>query len=240
MAAYFLKEVTQMSKAAPASLNCPFCGTAQEVILYDSVNVSVDPELKDAVLEQTINTFDCINCRKNVSVHKNLLYHDMDNKLLIYLLNQDSEAEAASTGNIFSSFFAYNKMRSVCSLNHLKEKILIFENGLNDYIIEIIKCAFAEKLADHIDHTDPIAFAAQNVFFCELAENEEQTGQDLAFIALNTNQGNLFIRQDFSFYAQIRASYGTELERIASLHDNKLKLVDTELASQIIGELVNG
>jgi len=229
-----------MSKATPASLNCPFCDTAQEVNLYDSVNVSVNPELKDSVLEQTINTFTCIKCSKNVSVHKNLLYHDMDNKLLIYLLDRDSEAEAESTGSIFSSLFAYKKMRSVRSLNHLKEKILIFENGLNDYIIEIIKCAFAEKLTAHIDHPDPVAFAAENVFFCELAENEEQTGQDLAFIALNTNQGNLFIKQDFSFYAQIRANYGTELERIASFHDNKLKLVDTELAGQIIGELVNG
>ncbi len=229
-----------MSKAAPASLNCPFCGTAQEVNLYDSVNVSVDPELKDAVLEQTINTFNCFNCSKNVSVHKNLLYHDMDNKLLIYLLDWESEAEAESTVSFFSLLFAYQKMRSVRSLNHLKEKILIFENGLNDYIIEIIKCAFAEKLVAHIDHQDPVAFAADNVFFCELAENEEQTSQDLSFIALNTNQGKLFIKQDFSFYAQIRANYGTELERIASLHDNKLKLVDTKLASQIIGELVNG
>lgn len=229
-----------MSKAAPASLNCPFCDTAQAVILYDSVNVSVDPDLKDAVIEQTINTFTCINCRKNVSVHKNLLYHDMDNKLLIYLLDQDSEAEAASTGNIFSSFFAYNNMRAVRSLNHFKEKILIFENGLSDDIIEIIKCAFAEKLSGHIDHPDPVAFAAQNVFFCELAENEEQTGQDLVFIALNNSQGNLFIKQDFNFYTQIRANYGTELERIASLDENKMKLVDTELAGQIIGELVNG
>ena len=193
-----------MSKAVPARLNCPFRVIAQEVSLYDSVNVSVDPELKDAILEQTINTFTRINYSKNNSIHKNLLYHDMYNKLLIYLLDRDCETEAASTGiNFSTSFFAYKKMCKVCSLNHLKEKSLIFENGLNDYIIEIIKCAFAEKFAGHIDHPDPETFAAENVFFCGFTENEEQIGQALTFIALNTNQGNLLIKQDFSFYAQI-------------------------------------
>ncbi len=49
----------------------------------------------------------------------------------------------------------------------------------------------------------------------------------------------MIIKQDFSFYSEIRANYGTELEKIASLDENKLKLIDTELAGQIIGELVN-
>ncbi len=49
----------------------------------------------------------------------------------------------------------------------------------------------------------------------------------------------MLIKQDLSFYSEVRANYGTELESVAFLDENKLKLICTELASQIIGELVN-
>ncbi len=40
-------------------LECPKCGTRQNVFLYDSINVSIDPNLKEKLFKGEINVFQC-------------------------------------------------------------------------------------------------------------------------------------------------------------------------------------
>ena len=66
-----------MSEMAPHNLECPNCGNKQETMVWNSINVTLDPELKRTLLEAKINLFSCEKCGENSFTDTPLLYHDM-------------------------------------------------------------------------------------------------------------------------------------------------------------------
>ena len=73
-----------MSQQTPYNITCPKCGSEQEVVLYDAINLSQTPELKDQLIKNTLNGVVCEDCAFDFRVDKNLLYNDGPNGLLIY------------------------------------------------------------------------------------------------------------------------------------------------------------
>jgi hypothetical protein len=61
------------------------CGVKFQADLYDSVNVTFDPELKNLILDGKINVITCSSCGKESYIDKSLLYHDMDANVMIYV-----------------------------------------------------------------------------------------------------------------------------------------------------------
>lgn len=61
----------------PHDLQCPHCGHKQETMVWDSINVSLDPELKTKLYAAEINLFECEKCQKKTFINAPLLYHDM-------------------------------------------------------------------------------------------------------------------------------------------------------------------
>lgn len=59
------------------SLECPDCGQEKETMVWDSINVSLDPELKTMLFAAKINLFECEKCQKETFIDAPLLYHDM-------------------------------------------------------------------------------------------------------------------------------------------------------------------
>jgi hypothetical protein len=64
--------------------NCPSCGASNRVLVWDSINAQVSPEAKVALLCGEINVFACQLCKKTFNVEKSLLYHDMENKFMVW------------------------------------------------------------------------------------------------------------------------------------------------------------
>jgi hypothetical protein len=64
-------------------LECPKCGARQNVSLYDSINVSIDPSLKEKLFKGEINVFQCEKCDQKIFVATPLLYYDMEKHLMI-------------------------------------------------------------------------------------------------------------------------------------------------------------
>jgi RNA polymerase subunit RPABC4/transcription elongation factor Spt4 len=67
-----------MSRMTPHDLQCPHCGNKQETMVWDSINVSLDPELKTKLYAAEINLFECQKCQKKTFINAPLLYHDME------------------------------------------------------------------------------------------------------------------------------------------------------------------
>jgi hypothetical protein len=67
-----------MSSMMPCQLQCPHCGNEQELEIWGSVNVKLDPELKEKLLGGEINVFACEKCGKRTFYDAPLLYHDME------------------------------------------------------------------------------------------------------------------------------------------------------------------
>ncbi|NWF92143.1 MAG: hypothetical protein HXY46_04465 [Syntrophaceae bacterium] len=47
-------------------LECPKCNTKQNVLLYDSINVSLDPNLKERLFKGEINVSQCEKCDQKI------------------------------------------------------------------------------------------------------------------------------------------------------------------------------
>ncbi len=154
-----------MTKYHDVDITCPYCGRTGPFRIYDSINTVLDPELKEALFDFSLFTFTCPVCQKKAPVLYPLLYHQMEDRLMIYLIDRDKADEAKE---IFSQLpFTIGKYapgkeytcRIVTDPDSLLEKIRIHDARLDDRIIEILKLFVREKTGDEkIPRTDSIRY----------------------------------------------------------------------------------
>lgn len=148
-----------MSLQKSALINCNHCNHEQEINLYSSVNVTLDPDLKDKVIRKNLNVKRCEHCDQTINVVSGFLYHDMQNKLLLALNTSEEETEDNNNPFLQQEGYIY---REVNSYNELLQKINIFTHRLNDTIVEEI----ASDLKTTLDETVP--GKKFNVYFREV------------------------------------------------------------------------
>ncbi len=73
-----------MSLSKLEEIRCP-CGEVFEAELWNAINSSEDPELKDALLNGEINVVCCPACGEIFYAEHFLLYHDADSELLAFV-----------------------------------------------------------------------------------------------------------------------------------------------------------
>lgn len=71
-----------MSKQKNIEIQCPYCGEEALFQIWESVNVSINPELKKKILSKEIFDFTCPACKGITMVQYGPLYHDMDKGLM--------------------------------------------------------------------------------------------------------------------------------------------------------------
>lgn len=69
-----------MSSMTPCTVTCPHCGKEQEFEVWQSLNVTLDPDVKARFLRGEINVFACDACGERSLCDGPLLYHDMERK----------------------------------------------------------------------------------------------------------------------------------------------------------------
>lgn len=140
-------------------IKCPSCANLSEMTLWQSVTVSDSQDLKEDILKGKVNIFRCASCGATALVPVPLLYHDEEKHLMISfspceeadkirLFNQVKETSRES-GEL-SELSDYN-LRFVCSYNEFLEKILIFDNGLSDKTIEVLKLLVLMQDSEKMD-----------------------------------------------------------------------------------------
>lgn len=134
-----------MSATAETNVACGGCGVTQPFVYRSSVNVSLYPNLKEELLGGKLNRFKCSHCGWCGEVSVSLLYHDMENQLMIWLFPGE-KAPAAGALPIDPTMGNY-RYRVVQTNNQLREKIYIFDAGLDDQIIEFYKLTLAANIA---------------------------------------------------------------------------------------------
>ena len=79
-----------MSKNHTETIKCPSCRKKQTFTIWDSVNVSIDPQLKQKLLNRELTTFICKHCGVDANIESNCLYHDMEKGILVWLMYEGS------------------------------------------------------------------------------------------------------------------------------------------------------
>lgn len=121
--------------------NCPHCDSEQDLNCYQSVNVTLNPELKSKVLTGKLNRSTCTNCQKEINIISGFLYHDMTQKIMLELALADDETadqkEQESKNKMMNELIEKGYIyRRVKNYARLAEKIYIFDHKLNDLVIE--------------------------------------------------------------------------------------------------------
>ena len=131
-----------MSNTEIKKVSCPKCNHDNEVKVFKTVNATTDPQFRETLLAGQLFGFRCENCGYEATLRYPLLYNDMKNRFMVYYIpeiereritDESLEAEYGDLGDV--------TRRIVGTFNELKEKIHIFESGLDDRAIEIAKIA---------------------------------------------------------------------------------------------------
>lgn len=136
---------------------CPSCGEKHYMTAWSAVNVGTHPELKEKVLDTSLFEFQCPHCGYTSGILYDCLYHDPERKIMIVLTGQETENAFENHGDISQSRY---RLRTVHLPNELVEKILIFESGLDDRAVEIMKLSV--KISLMTDHED---LDVRNLYF---------------------------------------------------------------------------
>ena len=130
-----------MSQCIKETVVCPKCKGEGEMEIWSSVNVSLDPELRDKIMDDSLFLWTCPHCGEKIFVPFGTMYHDMENRFMLFFdhdtnCKEQYEPFKLQTEELGASMKDY-KFRVVHRLNDLKEKIFIMGNlHLDDIAIE--------------------------------------------------------------------------------------------------------
>ncbi|NLE45685.1 MAG: hypothetical protein GX620_13265 [Chloroflexi bacterium] len=165
-----------MSMVEERVLSCPRCGNAQKQEIWQSVNIQLDSDMKQKILDGEYNVFACEKCRAELPVDLPMMYHDMDGKLMIWLLPRDQSLKQTIMGHdaeakrlLGVTHDGYRK-RFVHSRLQLAETIRIFDDGLDDRAVALFKVSYAHR---HKMQPD-------DILYCGL-EHDPRVGMVLTF-----------------------------------------------------------
>lgn len=135
----------------------------------------LSPEMKPAILDGSAFLFTCPHCGMKNSISYDLLYHQMEDRIMIQYATSDECADqlidlisGKSPIKELQSMAAdmaqeHYLVRIVRSLNQLREKIAILDAGLDDRLVEICKLLIQSTYRDqHPDASVPEVLFSTN------------------------------------------------------------------------------
>lgn len=144
---------------------CPECKKDFPFEIWESVNVQLNPEMREKVLDGTIFDFCCPHCGHAGRTEYPFLYNDMKNGFMIWfcpgeenLENYEREFEKILASDSSVSALNNSYLRIVTNYFDLQEKIKIFESGYDDRLIELLK-AYEVKELNHNKPENKIVLA---------------------------------------------------------------------------------
>jgi CpXC motif protein len=177
-----------LSRRTTIPINCPACGRAHKFGAWQSLNVTLDPQEKPRLLDGSLTRFTCEGCGHHADVVYPLLYHDMEKQLMLWLLPEgggedhgDKSVPDELTPAMRKSLGPSYTYRRVGSHNALREKIYVFDSGLDDRVIEVVKLILWEQMPEEQKPADA------ELLFGGLVREED--GERLAFTILTPTGG---------------------------------------------------
>ena len=123
-----------MSTCISKEIICAHCGAKQKIQAWPSATVLQNPELREQVLHETLFNWNCTKCGYQALIVYPFLYHDTERRFMV-ALNPDPDAKRLESPPLADGL----TKRVVRLPAELKEKVLIFEAGLDDMAIELTK-----------------------------------------------------------------------------------------------------
>ena len=132
-----------MSKISKVKFNCPECGKEVEFDYYESINVTLNPELKEKVINGLIYSVECPSCGHREAFPHPFLYHDMEKKFMIQmgsygeLLDFKEDLQNNPINKDFPGLMEDTNVLGVTSMFDMITAIISFENNLDWRVVQM-------------------------------------------------------------------------------------------------------
>jgi len=128
-----------MSRMSQAEIECPRCSKELVVTVWESINVDLDPNLRQKLFDVQINDFKCQSCGFEGMLDAPLLYHDMTRQFCIQYLPHQLLDDVSN----FEEYTNDGKRDEAFLVRYLGEPHIVFD--MNEMIRYI---TFRELLYD--------------------------------------------------------------------------------------------
>lgn len=154
-----------MSELVKEKITCPHCHQESEIDTWSSINVDLNPELREKILNEELWSWACPKCGFKAYIPWGTLYHDMTHKFMIFFSFDSDDVKDKYQPFEIPDTLGLQKnytIRAVYGIMNFKEKILMLEHWLNDLVIEYMK-----YMISHVSMPE-IAEKGYHLYFGEL------------------------------------------------------------------------
>ena len=132
------------------TLPCKRCGKFNTMNTWYNLNSKNNKKQKKLLLKGELFKYKCEKCKNIILVGYEMMYHDVKNKVIIYLDQQSQYTEQIKHKIDLQrkELGGEYRFRIVNSVKKLQEKANIFEFGFDDRIIELIKLEATMQLCN--------------------------------------------------------------------------------------------
>ncbi len=163
-----------MSASHDLQYQCPYCGEEFTITVYDTVTSAKDPDLKERVLSGDLFQHTCPHCHKEFMIQNQMLYSDADRKFVLWLSQNDVGANLTEFAEpLIKQGY---RLRRCATIQEFIEKIEIFEDGMDDVVVELAKY---DSFIEFIDNKKGKAEDVTSVEY-------ERTNDDIMKIVVRT------------------------------------------------------
>ena len=184
-----------MSSMEKQTVTCPKCGKEIEFTMWRSFNNMMDNAMSD-IISGKLFEIECKNCGLKTHINYPILVNDMEHNVMIYYVFPEETEGVEETFESQKKWYT-GKLRIVTDMASLIEKVAIFNDGLDDRVIELLKEEYLSLVQDQL-----AGKAVESMYY--------HTGEKPCFeIVYDGRTGYIEISMDL--YEEIKEAYfGTE------------------------------
>lgn len=138
-----------MSMPHEETVKCPKCGEEIKFTYWQSINTEMDFAIPD-IISGKLFEVKCEKCGYETHVNYPILFNDMIHGVMINYVMPESVEEAERVANYMSERMDFCRFRIVTDQIDLREKTAIFNAGLDDRIVELLKLIVMAQIHDQV------------------------------------------------------------------------------------------
>lgn len=139
-----------MSMPKEETVKCPKCGAENKFTCWQSINTEEDFAIPD-IISGKLFEVKCEACGHVTHVHYPILFNDMIHGVMINYVMPEAVEEAERIADYMRERMDFCRFRIVTSQTDLREKTAIFNAGLDDRVVEILKLLVMAQIHDQVE-----------------------------------------------------------------------------------------
>ncbi len=138
-----------MSMPHEETVKCPKCGEDIQFTYWQSINTEMSFAIPD-IISGKLFEVKCKKCGHESHVNYPILFNDMIHGVMINYVMPEAAEEAERIANYMSERMDFCRFRIVTDQADLREKTAIFNAGLDDRVVELLKFIVLVQVQDQV------------------------------------------------------------------------------------------